>query len=304
MTFLDSISVKELANKFNLKIIGDESLLAMGINEIHKVRSGDITFVDVEKYYDKSLNSAATIILINKEVECPEGKTLLVTDTPFEVYNQIVWNHRPMTHLNSDRGENIIIGLNTQVDHGVHIGHDVKIGKDCYIQSGTFIGDQTEIGNRVIIQAGALIGTDAFYYKKTDGKFIKWRSGGKVIIHDDVEIGAGCTINRGVSGETIIGEGSKLDCQIHLGHGVVIGKHCLIAAQTGIGGKTIVGDNVTMYGQVGVAQNIKIGNGAVILAKSGISKDLEPGKTYFGYPAGEARDKFKEMASLKSLINR
>jgi len=159
------------------------------------------------------------------------------------------------------------------------------------------------IGDNVIIQAGALIATDAFYYKKIDGTYFKWRSGGKVIIEDDVEIGAGCTINRGVSGETIIGKGSKLDCQIHIGHGVVIGKNCLIAAQTGIAGKTIIGNNCTIYGQVGIAQNLHIGDNTVLLAKSGVSKDLEGNKTYYGNPASEAREKYKEIAAIKMLLS-
>lgn len=303
MNFPQPISVKEIANKYNVALKGDTSLMALGINEIHKVRPGDITFVDVEKYYNKSLTSAATIIIINKDVPCPEGKTLLISEDPFAVYNQIVWENRPMRYLTSDRGENLIVGNNTQIDHGVHIGHDVTIGKDCYIQSGVFIGDQTIIGDGVNIQAGALIGTDAFYFKKINGQYHKWRSGGKVILENDVEIGAGCTINRGVSGETIIGEGSKLDCQIHVGHGAVIGKTCLIAAQTGIAGKTIIGDNCTIYGQVGIAQNLKIGDNVVILAKSGISKDLESNKTYFGTPAGEAREKYKEIAGIRMLLD-
>ena len=116
-----------------------------------------------------------------------------------------------------------------------------------------------------------------------------------------MEIGAGCTINRGVSGESVIGEGTKIDCQVHVGHGVVIGKNCLIAAQVGIAGKTIIGDNCVIYGQAGIAQNVMIGDNSVILAKSGVSKDLRGNKTYFGYPAGEAREKYKEIAMLRLL---
>ena len=304
MNFTIPIPVKELVNKFNLELIGDEHQMATGINEIHKVRTGDITFVDIEKYYEKSLKSAATIIIINKKVACPKGKTLLVASAPFAVYNQIVWEHRPMKYLHSDRGENIIIGLNTHIDHGVHIGHDVTIGYGCYIQPGAFIGDQPIIGDNVIIQAGALIGTDAFYYKKINGQYHKWRSGGKVIIGDDVEIGAGSTINRGVSGETIIGAGSKLDCQVHIGHGAVLGKNCMVAAQVGVAGKTIIGDNCVIYGQAGIAQNLIIGDNCIILAKTGVSKNLEGNKPYFGYPAGEAREKFKELAVLRMMINK
>ena len=148
-----------------------------------------------------------------------------------------------------------------------------------------------------------MIGTDAFYFKKINGHYTKWRSGGRVIIENDVEVGAGCTINRGVSGETIIGEGTKMDCQVHIGHGVVIGKHCLIVAQTGIAGKSSIGDYSTIYGQVGIAQNVHIGAKSVILGKSGVSKDLEGGKTYYGTPAGDAKEKFREIAAVKMLID-
>lgn len=299
MDFSQKISVKELAEKYNLQLEGNEENIVFGINEIHKVRNGDITFVDVEKYYLKALNSQASIIIINKNVPCPEGKTLLITEDPFAKYNQIVWDQRPMKYLDSNRGENVLIGEGSQIDFGVVIGHDVIIGKNCYIQSGVYIGDNTVIGDNVNIQAGALIGTDAFYYKKIDGQYNKWRSGGSVIIEDAAEIGAGCTINRGVSGETIIGRGTKLDCQVHVGHGVVIGENCLIAAQVGIAGKTIIGTNCTIYGQVGIAQNLKIGDNVIIYAKSGISKNLDSGKTYFGIPADEARIKFKELISRK-----
>ncbi len=300
MDFRQKMSVTEIADNYNLQLEGNDENIVYGINEIHKVRNGDITFVDVEKYYLKALNSHASIILINKNVPCPEGKTLLITEDPFAVYNQIVWDHRPMRYLNSNRGENLVIGQGTHIDFGVIIGHDVTIGDNCYIQSGAYIGDNTIIGDNVNIQAGALIGTDAFYYKKIDGTYKKWRSGGRVILEHNVEIGAGCTINRGVSGDTIVGNGTKLDCQIHLGHGVVLGKNCLVAAQVGIAGKTIIGDNCTIYGQVGIAQNLKIGNNITIYAKSGISKNLESNKTYFGIPADEARIKFKEMVSNKN----
>ncbi len=304
MNFKIAKSIQDIASKFNLKIKGDTGQLALGINEIHKVRKGDITFVDVEKYYSKSLNSEATIILINKDVECPEGKTLLITEDPFAIYNQMVWEERPMTYIHSERGENCSIGEGTVVEWGVIIGHDVTIGKGCHIQPGVFIGDGTIIGDNVEIQAGALIGSDAFYYKKINGQYHKWRSGGKVIIEDRAEVGAGCTISRGVSGETIIGEGTKLDCQVHIAHGAVIGKNCLIAAQCGVAGKTIIGDNCTIYGQVGIAQALHIGDNTVILAKSGVSKSLEGGKTYFGAPAQEARALYKEQVALKMLLKK
>ncbi len=301
MKFSKPVSIKEIAERFNCRIIGNADLVATGINEIHKVENGDITFVDVEKYYQKSIHSAATVILINKEAEFPEGKALLVCDDPFSVYNRIVKEHRPFEPLNAMISDSAEIHPSTILEPNVVVGNHARIGKNCYIQANVFIGEHTIIKDNVTIQAGALIGTDAFYYKKIPTGYDKWRSCGRVIIENDVEIGAGCTINKGVSGDTIIGEGTKMDCQVHIAHGVVIGKRCLFAAQVGIGGKTIIGDDVVLYGQVGIIHNLEIGNKVVVLAGSGVNKNLEKGKVYFGYPASEARAKFKEMAALKQL---
>lgn len=293
--------VSEIAQKYHAKLVGNASLLATGINEIHKVEKGDITFVDHPKYYQKSLQSAASIIIIDQETECPEGKALLIHDNPFEIYDAIIRSERPeipMTAIVSDSAE---IHPTAIIEPGVIIGDHVKIGAHSFIRAQVCIHEHTIIGEHVTIQSGCIIGSDAFYYKKVDGQYNKWRSGGRVMIEDHVEIGAGCTINKGVSGDTIIGEGSKFDCQIHIGHGVVIGKNCLLAAQVGIGGKTTIGDGVTIYGQVGIGQSLTIGDGATLLGKSGITKNIEGGKTYFGYPADEARSKYKELATLRKL---
>jgi UDP-3-O-[3-hydroxymyristoyl] glucosamine N-acyltransferase len=296
------IPVKELARKAEATLIGDDSLLATGINEIHKVEPGDVTFVDVPKYFKKSLSSAATIILLNEPAVCPPGKALLLCDNPFEVYNRLVWECRPFSPLSASIGEGAVIHPSTIMEPGVVVGNHVTIGKNCYIQANVFIGDYTVIGDHVTIQAGVLISTDGFYFKKTEaGDFKKWRSGGRVVIGNDVEIGAGCTIAKGVSGDTVIGDGTKMDCQVHIGHGAVIGRNCLIAGQVGIGGKSIIEDEVVLYGQVGVAQNVRIGKGAVVSAKSGVSKDLEAGKAYFGIPAAEIKVRHRELAALRRL---
>ncbi len=301
MKFPKPIPIKEIAAQIDAQIIGDDSLLATGINEIHQVQKGDITFVDVPKYYEKSLNSPASIIIINQKTKCPKGKALLLCQNPFEAYNSIVWEHRPFQPLKSTISDTAVIHPSSVIEPGAIIGHHVQIGKDCYIQSNVVVAEHTIIGDNVVIHAGAIIGTDAFYFKKDTTGYHRWRSGGRVILEDAVEIGAGCTINKGVSGDTIIGEGTKLDSQIHIGHDVVVGKRCLFAAQVGIGGNTIIGDEVVLYGQVGIAQNLKIGDKAVVLAKSGVSKDLEAGKAYFGYPAGEARVTYRELAALRHL---
>lgn len=301
MKFSNPIPVREIAEKIGATLIGDDSLIATGINEIHQVQPGDITFVDVRKYFDKSLKSDASIILINEKAKCPKGKALLLCEDPFTAYNDIILEHRPFQPAKANISETAEVDPTAILEPNVVIGHHVRIGKHTYIQSNTVISEHTIIGDYVTIQAGALIGTDAFYFKRTEEGYQPWRSGGRVIIEDRVQIGAGCTINKGVSGDTVIGAGTKLDCQVHIGHDVVIGKNCLFAAQVGIGGNTVIGNDVILYGQAGIAQNLIIGDKAVVSAKAGVSKNLEGGKLYFGLPAAEARTAYKELAALRHL---
>ncbi|TNE54393.1 MAG: UDP-3-O-(3-hydroxymyristoyl)glucosamine N-acyltransferase [Bacteroidetes bacterium] len=302
MKFPQPIPVNELAQRFNARLIGDNTLHATGINEIHKVEAGDIAFSDAPKYFQKTLDSAATVILLNAEADCPPGKAILIVDDPFTVYDTLIREHRPFEPATTPVSHRAQIHPTAVIEPGVVIAANVSIGAHSYIQANTYIGEYTTIGDHVCIGPNCIIGSDAFYFKKhADGRYQKWRSGGRVIIEDHVDIGAGCTINKGVSGDTVVGEGSKLDCQIHLGHGVVIGKHCLLAAQVGIGGKTILEDNVVLYGQVGVIQAVRIGKGAVVLAGAGVSRSLEGGKTYFGGPADEVRTKYREIAAVKQL---
>lgn len=301
MRFPNPIKVNELAQSLNAQLLGDEAMLATGINEIHHVEEGDITFVDVEKYYGKALSSKASIILINKATNVPKGKVLLVVDDPFTAYNDLVLKYRPFRPITQPISDSATIGEGTHIEPNVTIGPDVVIGKNCYIQSNVYIGEHTVIGDNVIVQAGTVIGGDAFYFKKTASGFKKWRSAGRVVIEDNVDLGSNCTINKGVSSDTIIGEGSKLDCLVQIGHDTKIGKRCLFAAQVGVAGNCTIGDEVTLYGQVGVAQNLVIPSKSVVLAKSGLSKDTEAGKIYFGTPAKEARQAYKEMAALRML---
>jgi UDP-3-O-[3-hydroxymyristoyl] glucosamine N-acyltransferase len=301
MKFPLPLPVHELAEQIGAKLLGNPDLLATGINEVHHVEEGDITFVDVEKYYAKALGSAATIILINKAAEVPEGKVLLVVEDPFTSYNNLVWRYRPWQPMQKNIAASALIGEGTTIEPGAVVGDHAVIGKNCYIQANAYIGDHSVLGDGVIVQAGAVIGSDAFYFKKTAAGFHKWRSGGRVVLEDGVDIGANCTINKGVSSDTIIGAGSKLDCQVQIGHDTKIGKKCLFAAQVGIAGNCTIGNEVVIYGQAGIAQNITIGDKAMISAKAGVSKDLEGGKAYFGIPAQEARDAYRELAALRQL---
>ena len=302
MKFNKPTPIQKIADRLNAEIIGDNTLNALGINEIHHVKVGDITFSDVKKYFEKALNSAATFIILNEVPDnIPEGKVVLIHPQPFEAYDNLVRQQRPFTPLSIEVAESATIHPSVVFESNVVIGNHVRIGAGSYIQANTVIHDYTVIGKNVTIGAGTLIGTDAFYFKKNTEGYKKWRSGGRVVIEDNVDIGAGCTINKGVSSDTIIGEGTKIDCQVHIGHDAQIGKNCLIAAQTGISGNTVIEDEVVIYGQVGIAQNLRIGKKAIILAKSGVSKDLAGDKTYFGYPAQEVRDAYKELAILRQL---
>lgn len=301
MIFPHPVPVTELADKLRATIIGDASLLATGINELHNSGPGDIIYVDVSKYFQKALNSSASVVLLNEPTDCPPGKCLLVVPDPFAAYNAIVWEFRPLQPIVQSVSTSASIGQGTIVEPGAVIGPNVVIGRDAYIHANAYIGEGVRLGDRVVVQPCAVVGSDAFYFKKTPAGFVKWRSGGSVIIEDDVEIGANCTVNRGVSSDTFIGQGTKLDCQVQIGHDVKIGRHCLLAAQTGVAGNSVLEDGVILYGQVGIAQNLRIGAGAIVLAKSGVSKSLEGGKTYFGYPAQEATGAYRELAALRHL---
>ncbi len=301
MKFPEVHTLKNIAEIIGSTFVGDENFPVYGMNEIHVVEAGDIVFVDHPKYYDKALQSAATIILINKEVDCPEGKALLISDDPFSDFNKLTKHFRPFTSSSAAISPSAKIGEGTVIQPNSFIGNNVVIGKNCIIHSNVSIYDNAIIGDNVIINAGAILGADAFYYKKRPEGFDQLLSGGRVVIKDNVGIGALCTIDKGVTGDTTIGEGTKIDNQVHIGHDTVVGKKCLIAAQTGIAGCVIIEDEVTIWGQVGTTSGITIGANAVLLAQSGVSKSLEGGKVYFGYPAEESREKLKQLANIKKI---
>jgi len=277
MKFPQPYTLKQIADILTIEYVGTPDFLISGCNEIHRVETGDIVFVDHPKYYDKALESAATIVY-----------KLSAFFKPFE----------PATsHISATA----IIGENAIIQPGVFIGNNVTIGNDVTIHANVSIYDDCVIGNNVTIHANTVLGADAFYYKNRTEGFDKLLSTGTVVIEDHVDIGASCTIDKGVSAATVVGAGSKLDNQIHVGHDTVIGKKCLIASQTGIAGCVIIEDEVTIWGQVGTNSGITIGAKAVILGQAGVTKSVAGGKTYFGTPIYESRDKLKELAFVRKL---
>jgi UDP-3-O-[3-hydroxymyristoyl] glucosamine N-acyltransferase len=301
LKFPKPYTLKEIASLINTDYVGSDDFPVLGMNEIHVVEPGDIVFVDHPKYYDKALQSAATIVLINKEVECPEGKALLISDDPFRDFNKLTTYFKPFRSSSVSIAADAKIGEGTVIQPNCFIGNNVTIGKNCVIHSNVSIYDDAIIGDNVIIHAGTILGASAFYYKNRPEGFDQLKSGGRVVIENNVDIGAACTIDKGVTGDTTIREGSKIDNQVQIGHDTVIGKKCLIASQVGIAGCTVIEDEVTIWGQVGITSGVTIGKKAVISAKAGVSKSLEGGKHYFGIPADDFRSKYKEIASIKKV---
>lgn len=301
MKFAKSKKLDEIASIIEFPYKGDSELPISGINEIHRVEKGDIAFVDHPKYYNKALNSAATVVLINKEVAVPEGKGIIICDDPFKSFNFLLNYFDPFVFPEFQQHPDTLIGNNTKIHPSVAIGRNVTIGNNTLIYPNVTIGDNITIGDNVIIQPGAVLGSFGFYYKNRPDHFERLNSCGTVVIENDVEIGANCTIDKGVTAETRIGKGTKIDNLVQIGHDTIIGKKCLIAAGCGIAGCITIGNEVTIWGQVGMSSGITIGDNAVIQGQSGVSKSIEGGKVYYGTPVGESRLKLKEMALVRKL---
>lgn len=301
MKFNRPHSLKEISGFINARFTGPDEFEVTGLNEIHMVEPGDLTFVDHPKYYQKALHSRATTILINSEVEPPEGKALIFSDDPFKDFVTLINRFRPFEASTSSISESAEIGEGTVIQPGAFVGNHVRIGKNCLIHSNVSIYDHCVIGDNVIIHAGSVIGADAYYFQRKNGKLRKFQSCGRVIIENDVEIGALCSIDKGVTGDTLVSEGTKFDNHVQIGHDTYIGKHCLIGAHVAIAGVTRIEDEVILWGRVVIDKDLVIGKGAILLATSAVGKSLEGGKVYFGAPAIEARQAWKEIAALRRL---
>jgi len=304
MRFEKPVPIIEIARLIGATVVGEEEGVASGINEIHLVEEGDLVFVDHPKYYKKCIESAATYIIINQKTEFPPHKALLLVEEPFEAYLKIVQHYRPFEPSLKYKSDTAIIGEDTIVMPGAIIGNHVTIGNNCVIYPNVVIMDHCIIGSHVIIQAGTVIGSDAFYYNRKNNRDVHYKkmlSCGGVVIADHVEIGANCTIDRGVTGDTVIGSGTKMDNLVHIGHDTIIGKNCLFAAQVGIAGATKIEDEVILWGQVGVSKTLTVGKGAEVYAQSGVGATIEGGKKYFGSPVEDALTKKKEFVWVKRI---
>jgi len=283
----------QIAELIGAHVKGDANRLVTGLNKINRVEAGDLVYVDHEKYYTKALNSAATTILINKDVEVPKGKAILISEDPCLDYNKLVRYFNPLVGWPETTAE---VGTGSEVHPPVVVGANVKIGAGCRIMPGVVLYENTTIGDRVIIHANTVIGADPFYFKKRPTGYDKMIPCGSVVIEDDVGIGALCTIDRGVSADTRIGQGTKMDNHVQVGHDTRIGTNCLICGHVAIAGAVVIEDGVTLWGQVGIPSKVTIGKNAVILGQSGIMSSVEGGKSYLGSPAKETKQMLREIA--------
>ena len=302
---------QELATKLGARLVGDAQLKLYGIAPIEDAGPGQIAFLANKKYFKYLSTTAASAVIVPPQISEAEV-TLLIHDDPYYAFALAVGlfhpaddTYPPGIHSNAVVGKNCSIADSAHVGAGVVIDDDVtiesacrimpncfigknsKIGKNCLIHPTVTIREGTQIGDNVIIHSGTTIGSDGFGYAPHDGKHFKIPQVGNVVIEDDVEIGANCTIDRAALGETRIGKGTKIDNLVQIAHNVKTGENCIIISQVGVSGSTQLGNNVILAGQAGLIGHLKIGDNVIVAAQSGVKDDLESSKQYLGSPARE-----------------
>ncbi len=315
------MKASELATLLNGKLVGNGNVLVSIPKPIEESEKNSTVFlldekfdIDIEvglvvsKDMPGHIKSDAVIL-----VENPKKAFIKTLELFYKPYDEALQDEFKIIGQGCEISKDAIIfpfvyiANNVKIKKGavihpfVYIQDGVEIGEDTIIHSHVFIGKNIKIGNNVIIHSGTVIGADGFGFERTDRGYIKIPQIGGVIIEDDVEIGANCTIDRSTIGNTVIKKGTKLDDQVHIAHNVKIGRHTVMAAQTGIAGSTKVGDWVMMGGQVGIKDHVEIKDNTIILAQSGITKNTEKGKIYVGSPAKEAKKAWKELAYLNKI---
>ncbi|MCU0723716.1 MAG: UDP-3-O-(3-hydroxymyristoyl)glucosamine N-acyltransferase, partial [Planctomycetes bacterium] len=272
-------------------------------------REGDLTFVANPKYNPMLASTRASAVIVPAGTEAA-GKNLVVSRNSYLSFAKAVDLFHPPApepsasvnpranvdpsavlgrnvsiHAGATVGRSAILGDRVVIHPGAYVGDGARVGRETVIHANAVLYPGTEVGERVILHAGVVLGSDGFGFAREGPKSVKIRQVGKVVVEDDVEIGANCAVDRAVLGETRIGRGTKMDNLIQVGHNVRIGENCLIVAQVGISGSTVVGNNVSLGGQVGVKGHVRIGDGAEIGGQSGVVDDIAPGLKVLGTPA-------------------
>jgi UDP-3-O-[3-hydroxymyristoyl] glucosamine N-acyltransferase len=302
-------TLSELAAELGGEVVGDGSIVIRGVAGIREAMPGDLTFL-ANSRYDAHLNETAASAVICSREKREAGLPLLVVENPYLAFQRAVRIFRPDHYrptpgihptavLAADvvLGQDVAIGAHCVVESGARIGDRVVLMSGCYLGHGVAVGDESYlyprvvvreecvIGARCILHPGAVVGSDGFGFALDGGRYHKVPQVGNVVVGDDVEIGANTTIDRATTHSTRIGEGSKIDNLVQIGHNVVVGRHCIVVAQVGVSGSTELEDYVTLGGQAGLVGHIKIGKGAMVGAQSGVTKSVPTETVVTGYPA-------------------
>ncbi len=320
------ISVADIAQLVKGELIGDGGLLVSGFSGIKEAKHNELTFLSNPKYESLLGQTQAGVILVPRQIACP-GKTLIRVDDPSLSFTRVV-NHllrdapdykprgiHPTAVIapGAKLSHGVAIGAHTIIEDGAtiaqgcvlyancYVGHETRLGKNCLIYPQVVLREKVSLGNRVIIHSGTVIGSDGYGYVTVDGKHMKIPQVGSVLIEDDVEIGANVTVDRARFDKTIIGEGTKIDNLVQIAHNVIIGKHCLIVAQSGIAGSTRIGNYVILAAQTGLVGHLEIGDGAIVAAQSGVSKSIKAGEQVFGTPAHPMKNALRNNAHIQRL---
>jgi len=320
-----TFTLTELANIAGGKLTGDGSTTITGCAGIRDACAGEITFLANPKYrkYLETTRASAVIGPPGIEYSGP----VIVMDDPYLGFLKVLTvfaEARKIHYFKGIHASAIIdpgaevdadasvgphceicqgakIGRNSVLLMGTYVGNDAVIGEDCLIYPNVTIREECEIGNRVILQPGVVVGSDGFGFAQDDAAPKKIPQVGRVIVEDDVEIGANSTIDRATTGVTRICQGAKIDNLVQIAHNVVVGKNSMLAAQVGISGSTELGEGVIMAGQAGIVGHITIGDRVVVAAQSGVSKSIEDGTVVWGYPARELREAKRINAVTRGL---
>jgi UDP-3-O-[3-hydroxymyristoyl] glucosamine N-acyltransferase len=325
------MTAQEVAALVGGEVAGESGVRILRPAKIEEAVAGDLTFLANPRYEKFVATTKASAILVSRAFDTRQhsraGLTFILVADPYVSFLQILKHLSPQTDPfvpgvdetavvadSAILGPGVALGAHVVVGRDVRIGTNTKVGPGCVLGDGATLGEDCQIfpnvtiyhgcrlGNRVIVHAGTVIGSDGFgFAPKPDGTYEKIPQMGIVLLEDDVELGANCTIDRATMGQTVIKCGAKLDNLVHVAHNVTVGEHTVIAAQTGISGSTKVGNNVMLGGQVGIVGHIEIADRSVIMAQSGISKSTQAGKSYFGTPAKEHMRALKIEAIIRSL---
>lgn len=323
------MKLSELATRISAKIVGDPSVEIEGVGPIEKAKPNEVTLLVKERYKKYVENTRASAIITNEKLSSGIiNKNLLIVEDPYLAFADVIElfslrNYAPagiserayvdkealihsgvtiMAGAYIEKGA--YIGKNTIIYPNVYIGYLSRIGDNCIIYPNVVIRERCVIGNNVIIHPGAVIGADGFGFIAGKDSYRKVKQIGGVVIEDNVEIGANCTIDRATVGDTIIRAGTKLDNLIQIGHNVEIGENSIIAGQSGVAGSTRIGSWAQIGGQVGIAGHLLIGDRVKIGGKSGVISDVQSDKEMLGYPAVERWEWFKMYGILKNMLSR